>query len=408
MKVALFAETYLPYINGVVTHVKLLKEGLEKLGHEVLVVTADPKTHRHYIQNGVLHCPAKAFKRFYDYGIAMPLSHKRLKMIADFDPDIIHLHQEFSIGISAAHIAKKLNKPLVYTLHTMYDDYIYYVAPKPLIPFVTKLSHQYFRLFAKRANAITGPSKKCDEYIKNDCKMDKDVVVIPNPVELDKFAPENITEEDKRAFRHKYGIQDDEMAVCFCGRIGKEKSVDVVLDYWAAKIHPEDKMKLVIIGDGPCRPELEQQAKDLGIADMVVFTGAVPNAELPPYYAACNIYITASLSDTNSISMLEAMATGLPVLQRFDKLNQGQVRNGVNGYIFFDADDMYRELKEFQKKSPQEVERLRSSVRESVKQAGSENLANYLLGVYNTVFGETPNHLIDRPHRKAKVYVRRK
>ena len=106
MKVALFAETYLPYINGVVTHIKLLKEGLEKLGHEVLVVTADPDTHRHYIQNGVLHCPAKAFKRFYDYGIAMPLSHKRLKMIEDFDPDIIHLHPEFSIGISAAHLAK--------------------------------------------------------------------------------------------------------------------------------------------------------------------------------------------------------------------------------------------------------------------------------------------------------------
>ena len=123
--------------------------------------------------------------------------------------------------------------------------------------------------------------------------MDKDVVVIPNPVELDKFAPHNITDEDKRAFRHKYGIQDNEMAVCFCGRIGREKSVDVILDYWAAKVQPSDKMKLVIIGDGPCRSELEQQAKDLGIAEMVVFTGAVPNAELPPYYAACDLYITA-------------------------------------------------------------------------------------------------------------------
>ena len=167
-------------------------------------------------------------------------------------------------------------------------------------------------------------------------------------------------------------------------------------------------MKLVIIGDGPCRPELEQQAKDLGIADMIIFTGAVPNAELPPYYAACDLYITASLSDTNSISMLEAMATGLPVLHRFDKLNQGQVQSGVNGYIFFDADDMYRELKDYQKKTPEEAEVLRSSVRESVKQAGSENLANYLLGVYSTVFGETPNHLIDRPHIKAKVHPRRK
>ena len=83
-------------------------------------------------------------------------------------------------------------------------------------------------------------------------------------------------------------------------------------------------------------------------------------------------------------------------------------QNGVNGYIFFDANDMYRELKEYQKKSPEEAEVLRSSVRESVKQAGSENLANYLLGVYKTVFGETPNNLITHPHIKAKVHPRRK
>lgn len=388
MKVALFAETYLPYINGVVTHIKLLKEGLEKLGHEVLVVTADPDTHRHYIQNGVLHCPAKAFKRFYDYGIAMPLSHKRLKMIEDFDPDIIHLHQEFSIGISAAHIAKKLKKPLVYTLHTMYDDYIYYVAPKPLIPFVKKLSHQYFKLFAKRANAITGPSKKCDEYIKNDCKMDKDVVVIPNPVELDKFAPHNISDEDKHAFRHKYGIQDDEMAVCFCGRIGREKSVDVLLDYWAAAIKPEDKIKLIIFGDGPCRPELEEQAARLGIADMVIFTGAVPNHELPPYYAGCDLYVTASLSDTNSISMLEAMATGLPVVHRYDKMNEGQVRNGVNGFIFHNAEEMAQVFRSYRMKTEEEKEAMRSSVRHSVEQAGSVNLAKNLLAVYERAVGQ--------------------
>ena len=386
MRIALFTETYLPYISGVVTHVKLLKDGLEKLGHTVLVVAADPDTRHHYIRDGVLHCPAKTLKRIYDYGLAAPYSRRRLKMIREFNPDIIHIHTEFGVGLSAIHIAKALRVPLVYTLHTMYDEYIYYIAPRQLVPMMTRISHRYFRLFAKRATEITGPSQKCTEYIQNDCKLDRSVNVIPNPVELDKFQPENITEEQKIAFRKKYGIADDEMLICFCGRIGREKSVDVLLDYWAETVKPEDRMRLIIIGDGPCKQELEEQASRLGISNMVTFTGSVPNNELPPYYASCDLYVTASLSDTNSISMLEAMATGLPVVHRYDKLNEGQVRTGVNGYIYYDAKEMYQVFKEYQQKSAEEKRIMELSVRESVKQAGSENLANYLLTVYNKAY----------------------
>ena len=386
MRIAMFTETYLPYINGIVTHVKLLKEGLEKLGHEVLIVAADPHAKHHYIEDHVLHCPGARSKRFYNYGLAAPYSHKRVKLLEEFAPDIIHVHNEFGIGLSGIHIAKTLHVPLVYTLHTMYDDYIYYVAPKQLIPMMTRISHRYFGHFAKEATVITGPSKKCGEYVKNDCRVDKNVHVIPNPVELDKFLPHNIDEEKKHEFRQKYNIRDDETLVCFCGRIGREKSVDVLLDYWAETVKPEDKLKLLIIGDGPCRPELMEQAQRLGIQDMVVFTGAIPNNELPPYYASCDLYVTASLSDTNSISMLEAMATGLPVLHRFDNLNEGQVRSGINGYIYYDAQGMYKELIAYRDKSPEEKKILQSSVRESVKQAGSENLANYLLTVYQQAY----------------------
>lgn len=385
MKVALFTETYLPYINGVVTHVKVLKEGLEKLGHEVLVVTADTNAKRHYIRDGILHCPAKSFKRFYDYGLATPVSSTRLKLIKRFDPDIIHIHNEFGIGFSGAMIAKHLKIPLVYTLHTMYDDYLYYIAPRPFIPFVKKTSRKYARFLANNASALTGPSKKVEEYFRS-CGIDKDVSVIPNPVELDTFKPHNIDEAKKEAFRHKYKIADDTMLVCFCGRLGREKSVDVLLRYWAKKVKREDNMKLFIIGGGPSEEELRELASELGIEDMVVFTGKVAHDELPPYYAACDLYITASLSDTNSISMLEAMATGLPVLHRYDPLNEGQVRDGINGYIYHDADEMYHYLLLFKNQSPDEKERFRQSVRESVDQAGCENLANYLITVYSKAY----------------------
>ena len=116
MRIALFTETYLPYINGVVTHVKLLREGLEKLGHTVLVVTSDPNTHHHYIEDGVLHCPAVKLKKIYGYGLASPYSHTRTKLLEEFHPDIIHIQTEFTMGLFGLFCARQLKKPVVITL----------------------------------------------------------------------------------------------------------------------------------------------------------------------------------------------------------------------------------------------------------------------------------------------------
>ena len=392
MRIALFTETYLPHINGVVTHVKILRDGLLQQGHEVLVVTADYQTRHHYIKDGLLHCPAIKSKRFYGYGVASPFSRRRLKLVQDFHPDIIHIHNEFGIGLSGIFAAKQLHVPLVYTLHTMYDDYLYYVAPRHLLRAAKKVSHDYFRLLGNAATELTGPSPKCQEYFQQ-IGVKKDVNVIPNAVELDDFSPDRISAENKAAFRRRYQIPDDVMIACFVGRLGHEKSVDVLLDYWARTITPEDKIMLCIIGGGPVQEELEQQAKDLGIGSMVVFTGAVPHDQMPPYYASCDVYVTASLSDTNSISMLEGMATGLPVLRRYDALNENvdQVRDGVNGYIFNSPEEMAAELRRIKNLSPEQLSILKASVIESVKRSGAEALANYTYNVYRKAMASASN-----------------
>ncbi len=384
MRIALFTETYLPHINGVVTHVKLLKEGLEKLGHTVLIVTADAGTRHHYIKDGILYCPAAKLKRFYSYSVAPPISRKRVKLIEDFKPDIIHIHNEFGIGISGFRAAKILRIPLVYTLHTMYDEYLYYVVPKKFIDVSKRVAHKYFKLLGEHADAITGPSKKCEEYFKL-VGVNKEVHVIPNAVELDSFMPENITLEAKKAFRRKYNIPDSKMIACFVGRLGREKSVDVVLDYWSKSIKESDNIHLIIIGDGPVRKELEEQAQNLGISSMVTFTGAVQHDELPPYLASCDVYVTASLSDTNSISMLEGMATGLPVLQRLDRLNEDQVVNGENGYVFNSPEEMANELLKIKNMPEKELSKLKESVTKSVLNSGAVTLAKHLMEVYEEI-----------------------
>ncbi|MEE1392862.1 MAG: glycosyltransferase, partial [Negativibacillus sp.] len=234
-----------------------------------------------------------------------------------------------------------------------------------------------------------GPSKKCQEYTA-EIGSDKKVEVIPNPVELDAFAPESSTPEQRAQIREQFGIPKDATVACFVGRLGQEKSVDVLLHFWAQEMTPEDGMYLLIVGDGPEKPHLEQLARELRITDRVIFTGKVMHPDLPPYIHTCDIYVTASLSDTNSISMLEGMAGGLPVLQLYDELNADQVRDGVNGYMFRNAKEMGQRLRQIRDMDPQELQALKNSVIQSVKNSGAQTLANYIQTIYYNIYQSHP------------------
>jgi 1,2-diacylglycerol 3-alpha-glucosyltransferase len=384
MKIALFTETYLPVINGVVTHVKTLKEGLEELGHKVLIVTADSTVKKHEIDGDVMYCPAVRIRKIYNYDVASPLSAKRLKHIRDFNPDIIHIHNEFGIGMSGILIAKILKIPLVYTLHTMYDDYVYYVANKHSAKFVTSLTHNYARALASASAAITGPSKKVEDFFRK-CGVKKHINVIPNPVEADIFDPALVDRNYAKELRRQFGFTDEDTVFCFCGRLGKEKNISWLLNEWAHHVKPDDRLKLLIIGDGPFYNKHESEIREYGISDLAVLAGKIEHDSLPPYYAACDAYITASLSDTNSISMLEGMAMKLPVLHIRDELNAGQVVDGVNGYNYNNGTEMYELLKKLRDMPAEKLAEFGESARNSIIHANSANMARDILNIYESV-----------------------
>jgi len=402
MNIALFTETYIPDVNGVVAHVKTLREGLESMGHKVLIVCADKHCKHHYVQDNILHCPSIEAKRFYGFGIAFPYSRKRLKLISDFAPDIIHIHHEFGIGLSGIMYSKIHKKPLVYTLHTMYDEYMYYIAPRSLLAPATKMSHQYERFIAKSATMLTGPSRKCDEYFKK-IGIKKEVNVIPNSADIDVFDYNIITDEQKNALREALGIPSDSMVVCFAGRVGKEKSIDVLMQFWAATITAEDKMHLLIIGGGPDKPMLEELAVKLGIKDMVSFTGMIDHSKMPVHFSMSDVFASASLSEMNSISMIESMACGLVVLQRYDELNADQIESGVNGYLFNTAEDFAAKLREIKAMSPEELAEVKKKVRNSVIGRGAASLANYMLSIYQKALSTT-----EGSYARFSIFSRRK
>ena len=403
MRIALFAETYVGSINGVMSHLKTLKDGLEELGHQVLIVTADKHCRHHYIEDGILHCPALESKRFYGFGVAPPYSPKRQRLIAQFDPDIIHIHQEFGIGLSGIYAARKLRKPLIYTLHTLYDHYVYYIAPKMFLRLATKFSHKYERFIADRATALTSPSPKGMEYLRR-IGVEKELSVVPNVIDLEVFNPDRVTPSQKSQLRLSLGIDKDKTVAVFVGRLGREKSVDVLLEFWADTITKDDGLHLIIIGDGPASGELKALAAALGISGAVTFVGLCAHGKIPPYLASADVYITASLSDTNSISMLEGMAMGLLTLHRYDELNADQINTGVNGYFFNSADEMAKRLREIRALPPEELAYIKRQVRETVRHRGCTDLARFMLEIYESTIKQKNNRTPPKNRKRSAVY----
>lgn len=383
MRIALFSDTYSPEINGVAIHVAALKEALEDLGHEVLVVTTTPKSDTLKENNGVLHCPSIKLKRIYGYGLSMPINMKQYNIIKKFNPHVIHIHTEFGIGLFGILVAKMLKRPVVYTLHTIYDDYVYYVVPKPLVKTGQRIFYKYIRLLYKRATVITGPSPKSHEYLVN-AGLHRNIEIIPNPVDVDKFSVENVNNKDIISIKKQYNIPENAFIGCIISRVGKEKSIDVLLDYIAKYSKINKDFRFLIVGDGPARESLQAQAKKLNIDDITIFTGKIPNDKLLPYYAACDVFLTASLSDTNSISMLEAMSMGLPIIQREDPINKGQVIENVNGFIFNDVDSFIKKMELVYKMDHKERLKLKQSVRNSVISSNTKNsTASKVVEVYH-------------------------
>lgn len=382
MRIALFTETYFPFISGVVTHVQTLKECLEAHGHEVLIVTTNPKAVCHYIKDGILYCPAIPLKRIYGYGVANPLNLQRLRIIEDFNPDLLHIHTEFSMGIFGLFAARRLKKPIVYTLHTMYDDYMFYVAPERFQNMVRPGAHFYFRKVAKRATEIIGPSPKVVEYLRR-CGVERHINIVPNTVDLSDFLPQNVKAEEIEAVKTRLGIRPQDTCLCFVGRLGKEKSIDVLIDWFSKHFKGKDSYKLFIIGDGPEKESLHKQIDDLQMGTQISLIGRIDHELLPPYYHACDLFTTASLSEMNSIAMLEASASGLYVLQRLDIYNKDQITPGVNGNLFTNDQEFADLVAEQGGFSQQEKQARRAAVTKYSQKYGKEEFIRAVMNVYD-------------------------
>lgn len=381
MKIAIFCEYYIPFVSGVVSHIQTLRHGLEAAGHEVLIVTLDPKARHHYVKDNVLYCPAIPLKKVYGYGVANPLNLVRLRFIRNFNPDVIHLHTEFTMGLFALYCGKKLKKPVVYTLHTMYDDYVFYVFPKNMERMAKPIAHAYIRKVASGATEVIGPSLKVVNYLHN-CGVTRHINIVPNTVDLSEFISTNVSPKTIAKVKEKLSIKEDDICLVFVGRLGKEKSIDVLIDYFASEFKDNSRFKLFVIGDGPEKDSLSEQVHRLNMDKQVFLLGRVDHSEIPRYFHACNLFATASLTEMNSISLLEATASGLYAVHRLDIYNRDQIHSGVNGEVFTTVQQFGDIVRQYAALSPAEKLQRKADVTAYACRYGEKEFTESILNVY--------------------------
>ena len=266
---------------------------------------------------------------------------------------------------------------------------------------VKPAAHVYFRKVANKATEIIGPSLKVVEFLRR-CGVERHINIIPNTVDLSDFMPENVSRDDVAAIRAKLGIRDGDTAMCFVGRLGKEKSIDVLVEFFAAHFRGDDAYKLFIIGDGPEKENLERQIARLGVGAQVRLLGRIEHQFLPPYYHACDLFTTASLSEMNSISMLEAMASGLYVIQRLDIYNKNQITPGENGTVFNTAEEMAALLREEAALTPEQRALRRQKVTAFTQRYGEKEFIRAVLNVYERAMAEYKAKMKIKAKAKSK------
>lgn len=336
LKILITTDLYTVSTNGVVTSVQNLFDELTARGHDVRILTISDTIHSRK-EGHVYYIRSMPLKAVYP-DLRMPTSfrHKLIQEIIDWKPDIVHSQCEFFSYQFAARIARVTGAPLVHTYHTLYEQYLtsYVIPSKRMGDFLAKvLSRKRLR----HVDTLVAPTQKVEATLQH-YGMQAPISVVPSGISLEQHH-QRLLPEQRLEKRRELGIADEDQVLINLGRLGGEKNLGELLNLFAEARKKNDSLKFLIVGDGPAKEELEKQAQELGVREYVIFTGMVDPHEVQNYYQLGDVFVSASTSETQGLTYIEAAANGLPLLCRQDDCLNDVLQEGENGYEYTSAEE---------------------------------------------------------------------
>lgn len=340
MRIAIFTESYEPIVNGVSVCVSTLREGLVSRGHEVFVFAPSYKGHKDTVE-GVFRLPSTHTFLMPDYPFPVPFAPEIRDRFAAIKPDIVHTQTPFLLGVLGARWASRYGVPLVSTNHTLYTEYAHYapVRPKALTKaFLIRLMRWYY----SGCNAVVVPSKPIEAILRS--------YGVRTPVEVIKTGIDlvpSLSADARSEVRRWFGVGDNDFLLLYVGRIAREKNLRMLLTAYKSLLARHERVKLVLVGGGPALAETKAFASTLRLDGKAEFVGMLKRSAIAPIYAASDVFVFPSTTETQGIAICEAMSAGLPVVA----VNAGgipeNVQDGVDGFLTNDDADEFADRLSF-------------------------------------------------------------
>lgn len=357
MRIALMTNNYKPFMGGVPISIERLADGLRGLGHSVTVFAP---TYQEQQEEENVFRYATCMKHFIG-GVVLPnpFDSRIEKEFREKGFDLIHVHHPMLIGRTAVYLAKKYNIPLVFTYHTRYEQYLSYIKGIDVMerravgkPGVTadfsagclhlikdKFMPAYLNTFLRHCDFIFAPTAGMEQYLNQICGVPGEQIgILPTGLEKNHFL---VSRRDSDTLRHRYGAADKPLFLTV-SRMSHEKNVIFLLESLSRLKKTEHRdFTALFVGDGPDREDYMRLSEELGLSENVIFTGAVPNGEIAPYFSAADAFLFASRTETQGIVVLEAFAGGAPVLAVEASGVSDLVRSGYNGILTSEDEEVY-------------------------------------------------------------------
>ena len=341
LKILITTDLFTTETNGVVTSVKNLFDQLTANGHDVRILTISDSFHSHK-EGAVYYVRSVPLKAVYP-DLRMPTSYRSrlIQEIIDWKPDVVHSQCEFFSFQFAARISRITGAPIVHTYHTLYEQYLtsYVVPSKRLGEFVAKM---FSRNRLRNVKTLVAPTLKVENALQG-YGLHAPISVVPSGISLEQHH-QRLSPEQRRQMRQSLGIGEDDRVMLNLGRLGGEKNLGELMELFAQARQHNDKLKFLIVGDGPAREDLQRQAQRLGVSEYVIFTGMVDPSQVQNYYQLGDIFVSASTSETQGLTYIEAAANGLPLLCRQDDCLADVLQEGQNGYEYTSAEEFLQAI----------------------------------------------------------------
>ena len=304
MRIGMMVDVYKPHVSGITHYISLNKKYLEQAGHEVFIFTfgdldfPDDETN-------IIRSPGLPL---VDTGYYLNFRYSRKAKALLLTMDLVHVHHPFLSGRLALRYCRPLHIPVVFTNHTRYD--LYAQAYMPLLPeeISDSFLQSYMPPFCTAVDLVISPSLGVVDVLRK-LGVTSQIEVVPNGVELDRF--QQTYQDDGRS---ELGFTAEDILLVYSGRLGPEKNIDFLLRAFSGAAEAVDRVHLLLIGGGPEEENLKKLASQLGITDRVHFVGMIEYELIPRFLSMCDLFVTASVTEVHPLSVIEAMASGLPAL----------------------------------------------------------------------------------------------